>query len=176
MKRISDASDEILRCRSWKGVCLDEEVFFFLLLSKIRPPEVGREGHLHLYFRDWGFAGVLSCSSLPVGPLLPQDAPAGGWVGRSPEPQKAVVQWSGLGLGAAMSPSHAPPPRPHPRPVPRPVEGRRGGIQSPFSSNDFSLCEILMYTIDFEATELTQQIPPPPPPPRPRSYENFEFV
>lgn len=155
VKVILDASCKILRWRSWKRVWMRKFFSFYLkpdLLS------LAMKENLFLYFWSWGWEGVVPVASLPVGPLLPQDGPAWGRVGRSPV-LRHRRQWS---------------------------SGRDQPWELPCLSTDLSTrisstpvlslflararCEgsrvhspatiFLMYTIHFEATELTQQISP----------------
>lgn len=147
---------------------LDEEVF--LLLSKTRPPKFGHEGKLVFILLELGVRRGCPCGFFTSWPSASPrwTCLRSGGQESCPETQKAVVQWSGPALGAAMS-KHRPFHQDffHPRPVPLPCKGQMWGIQSPFSSNDFSnvhnsLWSNWTYSADFPSV--------------PWSYEHFDFV
>lgn len=114
---------------------------FFSFYLKPDLLSLAMKENLFLYFWSWGWEGVVSCGFFTSWPSASPrwTCLRSGGQESCPETQKAVVQWSGPALGAAMS-KHRPFHQDffHPRPVPLPCKGQMWGIQSPFSSNDFS--------------------------------------
>ena len=164
---ILDASCEILRWKSWKRVWMSKFFSFYLKPDLLR---LAMKENLFLNLWSWGWEGVVSCGFFTSWPSASPrwTCLRSGGQESCPETQKAVVQWSGPGLGAAMS-KHRPFHQDffHPRPVPLPCKGQMWEIQSPFSSNDFSnvhnsLWSNWTYSADFPSV--------------PWSYENFDFV
>lgn len=153
----------VQRDSGWRG---------FSLLSKIRPPKPGPEGKLAFVLSELGIRrGHPQRLLHHLALSFPQtDQLGAGRVGDLFWPAEGRGSVVRTGPGSCHVKAPTLPPGLLLPPVLSPCQGHMWGIQSPFSSKEFCVCEILRFTIYLEAPELTRCFFPP------CRHENFDWI